>query len=126
MMASLGGRTFVTLNMTGGGAGPAMTIEQITRPGVDGNAFLQTGRRGQQVTYDSLRDCASGNAVKTEFAAYLTLVGTRRTLVDSLGNSYTVVVMGVTRNQEAGVALFSGGSGGSHILRATWTLTVLS
>jgi hypothetical protein len=121
-MGTINAIPFVSMRFLGGGGVAAQTIVEISRPGINGNAFLQQGTRGEAITLETMTDAANAAGVATAYNGYRALKGQRVPVVDDLGNSFVAVVLNVEKLEERAVALFSGGSNGSHVLRARWTL----
>ena len=74
---------------------PALAVEDITRAGIDGQAFRTVGKRAPVVTVTCEVDTA---APATLMASVLALRGTLVTVVNGDGNSYSnVMVLDVSK-----------------------------
>ena len=118
--ASIGGYSFVTKS----GADPvpaAMVVEEITRDGVDSEAFRQVAKRAPRVTWTTEVDTSTPGSV---FTGYQALQGTLVTVVGDDGTSYiNVMVHSVQKVRTKKVLTPAGGvSAGNYILTAQWLL----
>lgn len=121
-MATIGGHTFITLR---GSINPLGTdVIDITRPGVDGHAFMDIGKHAGRSQMQSIVDLTTAGAAKTVILAYKSLKGTLVSVVDDTGETYTnvLVVEVITTNPKFVATPVGGITGGNYILRANWVL----
>ena len=118
---SIGTEEFVTLD------GPidllGAQVEEITRPGEDGHAFVRIGDRSMPSRLISFRDEESAADVQTRIAWYKEFEGDLADIVDGLGNIYSNVLIRKVEVLEArAVGTVSGGltAAPTHILRCAW------
>ena len=91
MPPSIGSETLVLLRGVMNPMG--RTLEEITRPAVDGVSFRLEAKRSEPVSLVSLIDLADAAAAVTKLAAYQALIGTLVTVVDGHGQSHTNVMV---------------------------------
>ncbi len=127
MAMQIGAQTF--LNLKGPPiAACAEALEEIVRPGVDGQGHRKLGKRSDPVVWESLSDftAASGAGGAGEaIVTYRALQGTLVTTIDSRGvtvNNVAVENVRILSLQK--VATPVGGTSASHVwwLRCAWTL----
>jgi hypothetical protein len=117
---SIGGYSFVT-KAGADPAPPAMIVDEITRDGIDSQAYRQIAKRGQKVSWVTEADT---NTPSTLFSAYQALQGTLVTVIADDGGSFAnVMVLAVERIRVKKVLSSAGGiTGGGYILTARWTM----
>ena len=100
---------------------PAQTVVEITRPGVDSQAYRQQGKRAPVVTWMTEVDTNSPQALLNSYRA---LQATEVTVVDDDGASFTnVMVLSVIPVSKKKVVNPVGGiSAGSWIMAVQWRL----
>lgn len=121
-MASIGGSSFITLR---GSINPTGTdVIEITRPGVDGHAFMDMGKHAGKSQMQSIADVSNASGAKAAILAYKALKGTLITVTDDTGQQYTnVLVQEVIATNPKNVKTPVGGLvGGSYLLSANWVL----
>jgi hypothetical protein len=74
------------------------TLQEITRPGVDGHAYRLTGRRGDPFEMTAIRDFdrevdGSSAALQAQIVSLQQACGTLATVLDDFGNSYSSVMI---------------------------------
>lgn len=102
--------------------GPAMRIDDITRDGVDGQAYRQKAKRAPVVMWETEVDT---NAPTLLFEAYQALQGTLQTVYgDDLQPFSNVAILDVQRVHVKRVLNPVGGvtPGGIWVLKAHWTM----
>ena len=126
-MSSIGSATFATLNLDGAGAAStAQAVESTHRAGINGNDFRLAGKVSGPARYISTTDFAGASNLNSAKVQYDGLVGSQVTLTDMLGNTFSVIVLGVDSVEELKTAITAGGvNAGNYILRARWEVQVL-
>ena len=123
-LPQIGAYTFNALS--GGFQVAGQSVQDITRPNVDGHAFRFFGKRAFQGVFTSHADVASSAAAKTEIENYQALRGTLVTVIDGIGRTWTnVIVRGVRERRAFRVINSAGGlgSGGERwVVIADWQL----
>jgi len=99
-------------------------VKKINRAGVDANAFHQLGKRADPVDVPCVADIDGFANVKTTIQGYKALEGTLVSVVSSVGNTYTnVMVQKVRVGRPKKVITPVGGLGPyDHVLPSIWTL----
>ncbi len=112
---SIGGNTFIRLS---GPLDPqGITVQEITRPGADGNAYRKMGSRGEVTTLDGLTDCLGFNAANSLVVSCKALQGTTTTIVRD-GLSYSnMFVLKVIPGRPYAVLSPVGGTCGGNVLQ---------
>lgn len=77
---------------------PALQVEEITRPGMDGIAVRQLGQRGTPFEMIGVVDCDDTSAAEVTMARLAAMKGTIVTLYDDFGEGFgDVLVLEVAR-----------------------------
>lgn len=121
-MASIGNIYFLAIR--GRVAKPGMAVEEITRPGVDGHAFKQIGKRAAISTLITLYDGISAADAELHISYSANLKGTIVTVVYNDGtNDQNVQVLEVEPVQVKRVATAVGGlNNGNWLVTLRWTV----
>lgn len=123
MMPSIGAYSFVTFR---GSINPlAEEIEIITRPGVDGVAAKQMGKRAQAATILTEVDVLDAAALTTLVAGYRAIRGSLVTVVDGAGRTHTnILVADVRHVRTQGITAHAGGlvADSTLLVGAEWVL----
>ena len=101
-------------------------LEDITRPGLDGQAFVNIGKRSDPKTNISCRDFANEAAALAAVLAYELLSGTLQTVTDSSGVAFTNVLVRFVDLRMQKIGTSAGGMSGSTpacLLWGTWEFT---
>jgi hypothetical protein len=98
-MASIGSVTFFSLKY-GEPAPPGEMVENVTRPGSDGVALRQTGKRGQGFQLVGIQHHANAGAAQTHIDNCQDLQGTLQTVTLDSGNTRTEIAITNTRPRE--------------------------
>lgn len=123
-MAAIGGITFDSLTLAGDGVSAlGEMLEAVTRPGVDGKAYLKTGKRPGPSVYVSRHGYSTVEGRKSGIEACLAKQGTVGTLTKEDGTSWQVVVLGVSLLYEKEASLVVGYSG-RFLAHMRWELEV--
>lgn len=105
-----------------------MRVEDITRPGADGNAFRQIAQRSAPYQVETLGDSTSAAGLKSLKDAYEAMKGTVVNVVDAFGNIHSnhVVLEVVPVWHKFSSCVIGGVNVAScspgWLLRARWTL----
>lgn len=91
MASTIGSEPFLTLQ--GDVQLPTQTVEEITRPHIDGVSFRLTGTRGQRFTVTAVRDVMGASELLAKIADLKDLVGTILTLTDDRGTAYAGILI---------------------------------
>jgi hypothetical protein len=120
MADSIGGFPFI--NISGFPDIPGLQFEQLTRPGVSGNAYRQLGRRGKEFALRTICDPFKIN-MQTLKTNLNNMRGTTPTLVIN-GTTYTgYFCLDVGEWEEHDIGASVGGVyGGNSLLRATFKM----
>jgi hypothetical protein len=89
--SSGGAFTFITLK--GEIQSVAQTVDDITRPGVDGHAYRQRGKRGRIFEMIGLRDYLTHGAAAAEYVNLMALQGTLVGVTDDRGATAAAVMV---------------------------------
>lgn len=102
-------------------------LEEITRTGVDGNAYFNQGARSTTSTLQTHETFVSGTtSVKTKLEAYRALQGTVVTVVDGHGTTWTNVLVSSVECVVSSVGALSGGTANADkLIQATWSVVKL-
>ena len=126
MAASIGGKSVIAI--TGAiGRADGLTVAEITRPGVDGHAFREQGKRGAAFQVITTADFADAATAEAELAIYKALQGTLVTVVENDATSHAnLCVLSVDLVAKRPVAAIAGGlvadGGGTVLLVCRWVL----
>lgn len=99
MSASIGSFTFLTLK-GGVSIGSGMTLQEITRPNVDGISYRKVGKRGEPFQVNTVIDLLNYPTAKTRVSDYAAMQGTLVTLVEESGSTWNNVLVLNTRHVE--------------------------
>jgi hypothetical protein len=121
-MPSIGGYEFITLSA----AILSATSEavDISRPGVDGQAYREDAYRSPVTIHESVADFTTMELAEADIAAYEEMQSTFQTVIDDWGATHANVWVRrvlIVQKKTAGLAV-GGLSGGSFIVRARWEL----
>lgn len=123
-MAGVGGITFDSFTLQGDGvAALGEMLESVTRPGVDGKAYLKTGKRPAPSIYVSRHGYSSAANRKSGIETCLAKQGTVGTLTKEDGTTWSVVVISVSLMYEKEAAIVVGYSG-RFLAHMRWELEV--
>ena len=119
---SVGSVTVMT--MQGRVSPPGDTVEEITRRGVDGHAYVKIGKRGALSTLVTLLDVSGSSGVSTHVNAAAALRGTFVTVTDPCANTFAnVLVLDVEFIGSKFIATPVGGvSAGNVLVTLRWTV----
>ena len=119
MAPSIGGYTMITIK--GVPTPPATMVAEITRPNVDGHAYVAQGSRAPVELLSSRVDLVSAAAAGNEIVAYRALCSTLVTYVDDVGNTWTnVMVLSVRASYKYVATPVGGVNGGNYLVSAQW------
>jgi hypothetical protein len=98
-----------------------MTVDEITRPNIDGHAFVQVGQRANKVSIRTTVDTADPTSLANSHSS---LQASLVTVVCPDGTSLSNVLVERYRKLDAKfcVSVVGGLAGGSWILTSEWTL----
>ena len=101
-----------------------MALENVSRPGINGTAWSQTGLTSEETLAVSEVDRTNVAAVTTALAAYAAMVGTKQTVITGIGRTVTnVMVLDVRVLSAKRVETAVGGTtAGNYLLRCQWRL----
>jgi hypothetical protein len=121
MADQIGSQVFFKLE--GGIVGPSVTLQDVTRVGVNGVAFRQTGSRGKPFTLRGVIDVANVGVAEAVRATYESLIGSIVSITKSGVTWAEYIVLDVTiENPQPLISAVGGVSAGNAILRSNWTL----
>ena len=103
----------------------AQALADITRPGIDGQAYAKVGKRGEPTVNVSCVDIDTAANAKTRVAAYEALCESLQTVKDGRGNSWPFVRVKLIETFIQAIGTSSGGLAGATpavLLWATWEL----
>lgn len=112
---TLGGVTFVYLNSPDRPGEEQELLAEITRPGVNSNAYLRLGTRPQLAVLIGEIDFSSASARDAQFNSFRGWVGQTKTYNPEEGNSRSLFIRSVRSVRSRRVGLSVGGvRGGSY------------
>jgi hypothetical protein len=91
--------TFDWISLRGEVEPLGMVLEDVTRPGVNGQAYRQVGQRGQAFEMVGVADYASLAAANTAYASLKALVGSPGSIIDdyAITSSLNIILLDVRR-----------------------------
>lgn len=101
------------------------TVEDVTRPNVDGNAFRRRARKTGSAPFISIRDAADESGVAALRAAYAAAIGRTCEILDGRGRTWSdIVVQDVEIIEVRPITGMVGGleSEPEYIVTAQWAL----
>lgn len=105
---------------------PVERVEELTRPGTDGQAYRLLGKRGVDQQITTITDLNSVTEADTFLANYRALIGTHVTVTDAVGESYsTMFVKSVVKVRQQNTGRCTGGPNTSNphaLLTCAWVL----
>ena len=121
-MPSIGDQSFVVLN--GQIQNFSETLDDVTRPHVDGVAFRKVGLRSMPFNMTSIADVADAAAADTLYNSYQADVGDVVDVTDQLGESHTnfIILKCVRVAQKESPRIVGGSNSSGVVLRCQWTL----
>ena len=121
-MPSIGDKTFTILN--GQIQEFAESVEDITRPGVNGVGFRKIGQRSDPFTMESWVDVASAAAAESLYTDYLAIVGTVIDIETQQGETREnfIVIECVRVLQKQTPRIVGGSNNTGVVLACRWTL----
>lgn len=90
-MPSIGAYEFYTIR--GNIPYPGLTVEEITRPGVLGVAFMVTGFKADPVIVETIAGCVTFGALDSAIAGYTSLQGSIVDVEDDFGNERSNILV---------------------------------
>jgi hypothetical protein len=132
MSASIGSTTFITLGQSAQNGqilwgARVMEYEEQNWPGVDGNGYWAIGTRGGKAAVQGFRDLNTySDAQEFIRVCEQTLSGTLQTVTDSLGNTWSNVLVMLRNYEILPIATASGGldeTASNYLVHTFWEFT---
>jgi hypothetical protein len=78
---------------------PGLILDDATRAGVDGSAYLEMQSTGEPFEMEGIRDCTDATDAATKYAALKAMQGTKVSVIDDYGKTWLdVVILRVRRS----------------------------
>ena len=106
----VGSSTVLFVSLKGHVEPPGLILDDATRAGVDGSAYLETQKTGEPFEMTGIRDCVDAADVKSKYGSLKAMQGTKVTVIDDHATVWLdVVILSVRKLEQKKLVNAAGG-----------------